>query len=195
MKKLILISALLFSQFSNADTIAVDTTYNFSGLISNTVSSGSLLNGNIQNGDTFSGSLQYNKADVSSIHLDVSVNGFDFTPAVGQFVATNGVNTDVLTFSSNSIPDFANTSYAFVTLSFIDNTGTLLNNPVTTLPDYNMLMGFDAVTLNIEQNGFNNSGFTSYNLSGNVSAVPIPAAAWLFMSGLLGLVAVSRRKA
>ncbi len=30
--------------------------------------------------------------------------------------------------------------------------------------------------------------------SGNVSAVPVPAAAWLFGSGLLGLVGVARRK-
>jgi len=30
--------------------------------------------------------------------------------------------------------------------------------------------------------------------SGDVSAVPIPAAAWLFGSGLLGLLAVARRK-
>ncbi|PCJ83805.1 MAG: hypothetical protein COA54_14955 [Thiotrichaceae bacterium] len=30
--------------------------------------------------------------------------------------------------------------------------------------------------------------------SGDVSAVPVPAAAWLFGSGLLGLVGVARRK-
>jgi len=31
--------------------------------------------------------------------------------------------------------------------------------------------------------------------SGDVSAVPVPAAVWLFDSGLLGLVGVARRKA
>jgi len=30
--------------------------------------------------------------------------------------------------------------------------------------------------------------------SGNVGAVPVPAAAWLFGSGLLGLIAIARRK-
>jgi hypothetical protein len=37
---------------------------------------------------------------------------------------------------------------------------------------------------------------TAGGLSGvlNISAVPVPAAVWLFASGLLGLVAVARRK-
>jgi len=30
--------------------------------------------------------------------------------------------------------------------------------------------------------------------SGDVSAVPVPAAMWLFGSGLLGLIGVARRK-
>ena len=32
-------------------------------------------------------------------------------------------------------------------------------------------------------------------IRGQVSVVPIPAAAWLFCSGLLGLIGISRRKA
>ena len=39
------------------------------------------------------------------------------------------------------------------------------------------------------------SGATADSLTLNVGAVPIPAAAWLFGSGLLGLVGVARRKA
>lgn len=39
-------------------------------------------------------------------------------------------------------------------------------------------------------------GFTCQNdvIEGSVSTVPVPAAAWLFASGLLGVVAVGRRK-
>jgi hypothetical protein len=39
-------------------------------------------------------------------------------------------------------------------------------------------------------------GVTAYNLhlAGTVSSVPVPAAAWLFGSGLLGLIGVARRK-
>jgi hypothetical protein len=39
-------------------------------------------------------------------------------------------------------------------------------------------------------------GMTCANdvIEGSVSTVPVPAAAWLFGSGLLGLVGVARRK-
>ncbi|MDH5764661.1 MAG: hypothetical protein OEZ38_01505 [Gammaproteobacteria bacterium] len=33
-----------------------------------------------------------------------------------------------------------------------------------------------------------------FGSTGNVAVVPVPAAAWLFMSGLIGLIGVSRRK-
>jgi hypothetical protein len=39
------------------------------------------------------------------------------------------------------------------------------------------------------------AGFNfNFNLQGSMTVVPIPAAAWLFGSGLLGLVGVARRK-
>jgi hypothetical protein len=39
------------------------------------------------------------------------------------------------------------------------------------------------------------AGFNfNFNLHGSMTVVPIPAAAWLFGSGLLGLVAMARRK-
>jgi len=43
-------------------------------------------------------------------------------------------------------------------------------------------------------NGFNDHNFISGSISPVVSTVPIPAAVWLFGSGLLGLVGVARRK-
>lgn len=39
-----------------------------------------------------------------------------------------------------------------------------------------------------------NAGAIEYELTINVSAVPIPAAVWLFGSGLLGLVGMAKRK-
>jgi hypothetical protein len=36
--------------------------------------------------------------------------------------------------------------------------------------------------------------FDNVSVTADVSAVPVPAAAWLFGSGLLGLVGVARRK-
>jgi len=41
----------------------------------------------------------------------------------------------------------------------------------------------------------NQYGFDYASFTGTVSAVPVPAAIWLFGSGLLGLIGISRRKA
>jgi hypothetical protein len=38
--------------------------------------------------------------------------------------------------------------------------------------------------------GFN----ANFNLKGTLTAVPVPAAAWLFGSGLLGFLGMARRK-
>lgn len=40
----------------------------------------------------------------------------------------------------------------------------------------------------------NNGTTTNTSFSGSITAVPIPAAVWLFGSGLLGLVGIARRK-
>lgn len=53
---------------------------------------------------------------------------------------------------------------------------------------FNMLDGF-------QYNYANGNGFNAWAVqSGDVSAVPVPAAAWLFGSGLVGLVGFARRK-
>jgi hypothetical protein len=39
-----------------------------------------------------------------------------------------------------------------------------------------------------------NGSVLSYNLSGGATGVPLPAAGWLLVSGLLGLGAVGRRR-
>ncbi len=58
----------------------------------------------------------------------------------------------------------------------------------------------DAWRFNFNSGGYqgsSNKGTNHYGLavrSGDVSAVPVPAAVWLFGSGLVGLIGVSRRK-
>ena len=59
--------------------------------------------------------------------------------------------------------------------------------------------GFEAWTFNMGDGvqNINNKNGDYYAMavySGDVSAVPVPAAAWLFGSGLIGLVGVARRK-
>lgn len=40
-----------------------------------------------------------------------------------------------------------------------------------------------------------NSGGAHWDINMDLTAVPVPAAVWLFGSGLIGLVGVARRKA
>ena len=59
---------------------------------------------------------------------------------------------------------------------------------------YGLSTGIDSINLQAYV-GKNSSGLaTSSFLVRDVSAVPVPAAAWLFGSGLIGLVAFARRK-
>lgn len=105
--------------------------------------------------------------------------------------------------------DIAGTSSASAWIRVIDGGTTLGENRLDTTS-----LGFDwgsyALSLNIDPtwNGkileFGvNSAATGYTMSGvyydNLSlsgtpAVPVPAAAWLFGSGLLGLIGVARRR-
>jgi hypothetical protein len=50
------------------------------------------------------------------------------------------------------------------------------------------------VVTNQPGSGSNPTGLLIANLSGEASVVPIPAAVWLFGSGLLGMIGVARRK-
>ena len=57
--------------------------------------------------------------------------------------------------------------------------------------------GSDDLTTNTFSKGLNSgieSGRTYWAIVTNTTVVPIPAAAWLFGSGLLGLIGISRRK-
>ena len=45
-----------------------------------------------------------------------------------------------------------------------------------------------------QQPGFNGTTDTDFPVSGGTSVIPVPAAVWLFGSGLIGLVGVARRR-
>lgn len=53
----------------------------------------------------------------------------------------------------------------------------------------------DSIFLNFENLAFNQSSFWKLDVEFAPSAVPVPAAAWLFGSGLLGVIGVTKRKA
>ncbi|MGD8933168.1 MAG: VPLPA-CTERM sorting domain-containing protein [Gammaproteobacteria bacterium] len=72
------------------------------------------------------------------------------------------------------------------TLAITDQTTILLTMEGTGVLSGN---GFDSTAATWT---FSSQGASSYSMT--ISAVPVPAAVWLFGSGLVGLIAVARRK-
>ena len=87
-----------------------------------------------------------------------------------------------------------NTSELVLTLSLFGGGTTDLNvpGPGNALESFGFFSSTDLITA-IRFNNSVNDGFKFDNVS--VSAVPVPAAAWLFGSALLGFFGFSRRKA
>lgn len=84
---------------------------------------------------------------------------------------------------------------------FTDNINQLFSG-INTLPSDASLIGGGIIVAGLDENGIGvNTGlyFNDFNeLSGysinTISAVPVPAAAWLFASGLIGLIGIAKRK-
>lgn len=77
-----------------------------------------------------------------------------------------------------------------------EDTGTAFNYLGARLLNNNDVFGSitnDAGSYAISITGSGNSGSASYDVAVNVSSVPVPAAAWLFGSALLGLSAFKRK--
>lgn len=81
-----------------------------------------------------------------------------------------------------------------VSVQFFDLAGTILSSD--SIPDFvPSLNTIDFAFFNIEQWENGVSVFKAGGvLANNYSAVPIPAAVWLFGSGLIGLIGIARRK-
>ena len=88
-------------------------------------------------------------------------------------------------------------TFAPVNLEAIPGTGIFLLHIDNFLIDNDgsLVTTFIASTI-IDVEGFADGAFGgAYTVVSSVSAVPVPAAAWLFGSALIGLVSFSRRKA
>lgn len=126
-------------------------------------------------------------------------DGFLFTISSGQIISSLTIDYIVTT------PDYVATNFRLdweVSGGLFTTLANLGINTVTVSPgDMLALTGGSplvAGNYRIYTTGFTRSsegGTIDYTWSVGVAAVPIPAAAWLFGSGLLGLIGVTKRKA
>ena len=75
-----------------------------------------------------------------------------------------------------------------------DTGGIFLSGQLQTILDPNWVDGKIQIGFNNLVGGYESSGRFYDNVNFDVAPVPVPAAVWLFGSGLLGLVGVARRK-
>ena len=197
------ISGTLYGVDTNANLVSIDTTNASTTFIGRTVG---------VNGLTFdsSGAL-YGTGNPGLFSIDTSTGSYSLLGNTG--FSSSG---DIAFNSSGDL--FLSAKYVNGSDQLVNITSTLLNGTAGTsigaigfdyvyglnLDSSDTLYGFTLgwKTLTIDTTtGIGTHVATNYirangaDGSGGVSAVPVPAAVWLFGSGILGLVGVARRKA
>lgn len=96
--------------------------------------------------------------------------------------------TDTITFSTDASSGLL-AVFEFDVPSFFDSTVSLKLNNVAVAPGLlNLLVGANTLEITTSSTG----SFGGY--AGKLTAVPLPAAAWLFISALGGLAVIGRRR-
>jgi len=183
-KKLILVLSMLLSGHLSAATISWSsptTNVNENDVFSiNVIGSG--FTNNVDGGGVNIG-FNSNRLNVLSVNINPLV--WDF----GGF----GINTGTINNSSGTVDGIMVNTFANVTGSFV----------IATIEMQAIAAGSSSLLLS--EYGLNPwaSGGSlldpdyvdgSVNITGTVSAVPVPAAVWLFSSGLIGLIGLAKRK-
>ena len=180
----------------SGDTIfALPTTFSATALNNATTTTSAM--GSIQivakDGYSFSGITVaeggfYNVSNgASSVDVDASLRLFDWNdplPAIGTEEFTNLTSSSDFSLKNGISHNWsALGSFDMTTSTWqgVDHVGLSLTNLLTAT-------SVDGGTAYIDKNSIGGVGFTFETI------VPVPAAAWLFGSGLLGLVGFARRK-
>ena len=160
--------------------------------------------GNVVYGHIYSGGGSYDPSIQGAIN---NINfSHDFIVLSRRFPGSDEVSTKLLVeqggrFFYASDPftftfgnPWTSASASLTNADFLEITST---GPVVGMPDF-------SATGSLIQFGYASTNFTGYsgntnswgmdNFQISVNSVPIPAAAWLFGSGLIGLVGLARRK-
>ncbi len=178
---------------------------NFSGNIS------TFNPGPFAGGENFFGSFEMDESVVASgSSIKIFTGAMDnFTLNVGSFVFT-GENGNIRQFSSaGGTSDFfsvsidnivgtltGNVGSSILTGFKVDWRGANLFDPTSQLANNLTIADFSytRTTIEFDNTVFNTAINNASDITFGPSAVPVPAAAWLFGSGLLGLVGIARRR-
>ncbi len=115
--------------------------------------------------------------------LNVGLNGDikNLNPTLDSF--GGGLNSLVSSTSSDAFPDFYSEG---IVAGNAFNTAAHLYGLATTGATAGALLGYDLGSITFDG--------STLSFTGNTPTVPLPAAAWLFGSGLLGLLGIGRRR-
>ncbi len=160
------------------------------------------MNGSLIAGGAYSATGGANFGDATAIDLStVFANGGteDVTGTIDVFTppGTGGSASLTAFLPGNNFFTVGGWTLDLSTLNVIDQTANVLN-----LSGKGVLSGmgidlngnnfsFDATDVDWS---FSSQSTTSYSMTVSTAVVPVPAAAWLFVSGLLGLVGIARRR-
>jgi hypothetical protein len=189
-----LVPICLLALFGSSVVHAATVTYDYTATVT---SSGVGVVG-IDIGDTVTGTLTYSDNYPASTFTTTS-SQYD---ATGAILTMNGVFADLdrLTLSNSSaIRDqfqIIDTSSAGGSFFLLRGTNALIAD-ATVIPldlDFGEVTSSQVLFDFQAGSGFGDGTVTATLTSFSVQVVPVPAAAWLFGSGLLGLISMARRK-
>lgn len=133
---------------------------------------------------------------------DLQVGMFDDsdTAFAGPFLNVDITNGDTLAFSPaiGANTNYTVTNYAGSTLTLTGNdwfSFALRQSAGAWMSPDNVVCNSRTHSCQVAWNGFSSNLVVDVDQIVPPSSVPVPAAAWLFGSGLLGLIGVSRRRA
>jgi hypothetical protein len=107
-----------------------------------------------------------------------------------NFTFDREVTLDIYDIAFNLVDENDNTGFAL----YVDGSSVYNFAFSGMRTEYYTNNEWTGTTFGIFSNSYRGFTIEELAVTGEVSAVPVPAAVWLFGSGLIGLMAVARRK-
>ena len=201
-------AGFLYAQTFTVETLAVTGGLSFggSGYKDPGGTAGNFMIGMLSGAQDDRLGLNFNVGTANFLNVGIDLTSIDLTCCGGFFVPVGtSAAIPIFHFSLFDNPTGVVTIGGGTLLDTFDATATASARDVVDFT--NSVFGLDAsasvngnVTLQIDllQGGyaaFDNLRITAADVEGNLGAVPVPAAVWLFGTALIGLVGFGKRKA